>query len=410
MLLAPIMALVKPFAALRPRPELAARMCELPYDVVSAAEARALAAGNPYSFFHISKPEIDCPETLDPYDPQVYARGRVNFLEAIRQGWLVQDPSPCFYLYQLSQGTHRQVGLVAVTSCQDYLQRTIRPHELTHPDKVEDRRRHIETLEAQTGPAFLVYRAEAALDAFVAERTAQPPALDFTAPDGVRHTVWVVSDPEDIGWVEAAFQKVPRLYIADGHHRTEAAARLWQKRNGAGASAYFLAVLFPHTQVQILPYHRLVRDLNGLSADGFLQRLESVCVVQRSRRPDLAQPGQLGLYVQGQWHSLAWRPEQMTGPRQADTLTVSLLQRHVLGPVLGIEDPRTSQRIGFVGGRHGLDELVARVDRGEFACGFALAATRIQELMAVADAGELMPPKSTWFEPKLRDGLFCHLV
>lgn len=404
------MALVRPFAAVRPRPELAARICEPPYDVVSSAQARALAAGNPYSFFRISKPEVEWAEPIDPHDPQVYARGQANFARALRQGWLVQDSAPCFYLYQLTQGTHRQVGVVGVVSCQDYLQGVVRPHESTRPDKVEDRFRHIEALNAQTGPAFLVYRADPALERVLSDQVARPPAVDFTAADGVRHTAWVVSDPAAVAAIQQAFERIPRLYIADGHHRTEAAVRLFQRRSGAGASAYFLAVLFPHNQVQILPYHRLVRDLNGLAPEKLLERLGAVCVVPPNRPPTPTQPEAVGLYVAGRWHSLQFRPEVAGGPGPADRLTSALLQRHVLEPVLGIEDPRTSDRIEFVGGPQATAELEARVNRGEFACGFALPPTQIEELMAVADAGERMPPKSTWFEPKLRDGLFCHLI
>lgn len=404
------MASVKPFAAVRPRPELAARICELPYDVVSSAQARTLAAGNPYSFFRISKPEIEWSEPIRPDDPRVYARGRANFLQALQHGWLAQDPAPCFYLYQLTQGTHRQTGVVGVVGCQDYLHGVVRPHEFTRPDKVEDRFRHIEALSAQTGPAFLVYRAEPELARLVSEQLRRPPAVDFTAPDGVRHTAWVVSNPAEVGAIEQALARVPRLYIADGHHRTEAAVRRYQRRNGAGASAYFLAVLFPHNQVQILPYHRLVRDLNGLSPARLLERLESVCTVHAGSRPMPARADAVGLYVAGRWYSLRFRPELAANLRPAERVPAALLQRHVLEPVLGITDPRTNDRIDFVGGVSGAAELEARVNQGEFACAFAMPAAQIEELMAVADAGERMPPKSTWFEPKLRDGLFCHLV
>lgn len=404
------MATVQPFPAVRPRPELAARICELPYDVVSSAQARTLAAGNPYSFFRISKPEIEWAEPIDPQDPRVYARGQANFGEAVRQGWLGPDPAPCFYLYQLSQGGHRQTGVVGVVSCHDYLQGVVRPHESTRPDKVQDRFRHIEALQAQTGPAFLVYRAQPELEGLISRRLAEPPAVDFTAADSVRHTVWVVSNPAEVAAIQQAFECVPRLYIADGHHRTEAAVRLFQRRNGAGGSAYFLAVLFPHNQVQILPYHRLVRDLNGLNPEKLLERLGLVCEVQPNCPPTPTGPNAVGLYVAGRWYGLGFRSHLTADARQADRLATALLQRHVLAPVFGIEDPRTSDRIEFVGGPQGTAELERRVNRGEFACAFALPPTHIEELMAVAEAGERMPPKSTWFEPKLRDGLFSYLI
>jgi uncharacterized protein (DUF1015 family) len=306
-------------------------------------------------------------------------------------------------------GRHIQVGLVAAASCEEYLSGVIRKHEQTRPDKEEDRARHIEALAAQTGPAFLVYRAVPAVDAFVAQRIAGSADVDFLAADGVRHTTWTVSDAQGIAFLQAAFRDVPRLYIADGHHRSAAAARIYRQRHGAGHSAQFLAVIFPHHQVQILPYHRVVTDLNGLSPAELLRRLEAVGTIAPggrapSRRHDC------GLYLAGRWHTLTFRPALVEAADAVGRLDVSLLQTHVLGPILGIDDPRTSQRLHFVGGIRGPAELQRLVDRGDHACAFALYPTDVEELMAIADAGDLLPPKSTWFEPKLRDGLFCHRI
>jgi uncharacterized protein (DUF1015 family) len=404
------MATIKPFAALRPRPELAAQICELPYDVLSSDEARELAAGNPFSFFRISKPEVDLAATLDPCDPRVYARGKANFTKALSEGWLAKDPQPCFYLYRQVMDRHCQVGLVAVASCEEYLQGAIKRHELTRPDKVEDRVRHIEALNAQTGPAFLVQRATPALDEFVARRTAQPPAVDFTARDGIRHTAWTIGDAAGQAFLQTSLAAVRTLYIADGHHRTEAAARVFQSRKGAGNSGYFLAVIFPHDQMQILPYHRLLKDLQGLSPEALLHRLESVFLIRRDGGGPPGQVHEVGLYLQGRWHTLHFRPQFLGSGAVAEGLDVALLQKHVLAPLFGIDDPRTSERIDFVGGVRGTQELERRVNAGEFACAFALFPTRMEDLMAIADAGGLMPPKSTWFEPKLRDAMFCHLI
>jgi uncharacterized protein (DUF1015 family) len=402
------MALVNPFPALRPQPELAVRICELPYDVMSTEEARTLAAGNPLSFLHVSKPEIDLPPETDPYAPEVYARGAANFQHLIATGALRQDATPGFYLYRQVMGGHSQIGLVAVASCREYLDGDIRRHELTRVDKEDDRVRHLEALNAQTGPAFLVYRADPAVDQWVAARTARPPAVDFTASDGIRHSAWVVAEPADVEFVRSAFAKIPRLYIADGHHRSAAAARVFQSRNGAGASAWFLAVIFPHNQLQILPYHRVVKDLNGLTPAEFLARLREVGDVTVANNPAPASKHEVTLYLAGRWHALRFRPERVAGLTGVAALDVSLLQQWVLAPLLGIENPRTSERISFVGGIRGTPELERLVNRGEWAGAFAMFPTDIADLLAIADAGGIMPPKSTWFEPKLRDGLFSH--
>ncbi len=404
------MATIRPFAALRPKPELAARICELPYDVLSSDEAREMAAGNPLSFLHVSKPEIDLPPATDLYAPEVYLKGKENFERLIADGSLQQDAQPCFYLYRQIMGRHSQVGLAAAARCEEYLQNAIKKHELTRPDKEEDRVRHIEALNSQTGPVFLVCRASAAMDALAARKTSEPPDIDFTAPDGVRHTSWTLRDAATIQWIGSAFSEIPFLYIADGHHRCAAAARVYQSRKGQGRSGCFLSVIFPHHQVQIFPYNRVLKDLNGLSAEQLLEKLDSVFMIKRGGVGQPSRPHELGLYLSGTWHTLHFRPTFAATTDPMEKLDVTLLQKHVLAPLLGIDDPRASQRINFVGGIHGAAGLEKRVNSGQYACAFSMFPTRVEDLMAIADAGGIMPPKSTWFEPKLRDAMFCHLI
>jgi uncharacterized protein (DUF1015 family) len=404
------MATVKPFAALRPESKLAARICELPYDVMSSDEAREIAAGNPLSFLHVSKPEIDLPPGTDPCVPEVYAKGGENFQKLIRDGALKQDSQPCFYLYRQVMGKHSQVGLVAATSCEEYLSGAIKKHELTRPDKVDDRVRHIEALNSQTGPVFLTYRANAELDKFVAKKISKKPDVDFTAKDGVRHTAWVIADEDGIKFIETQFSTIPFLYIADGHHRSAAAARVFRSRNGAGHSGQFLAVIFPHNQMQILPYHRVVKDLNNWTPEQLLEIIGSVFSIDPNGKAQPAGKREIGLYLQGKWQTLGVRIK-LNAPRNSiDSLDVSLLHEHILSQVFGIDDPRTSKRINFVGGIRGTAELEKLVNSGEYACAFSMFPTGIEDLMAIADAGGIMPPKSTWFEPKLRDAMFCHLI
>ena len=404
------MAIIRPFAALRPQPALAEQICELPYDVMSSEEARQLASGNPLSFLHVSKPEIDLPEGTDPYAPEVYARGRENFAKLIRDGSLRQDERSCFYLYRQIMGSHRQVGLVAVASCEDYLQGVIKKHELTRPDKEDDRVRHIEALNSQTGPVFLTYPAVKALDEFIARRIAEQPDVDFTAADGVQHTSWILRDPQEIGFITTAFEQIPSLYIADGHHRSAAAARVYQARKGAGQSGFFLSVIFPHNQMQILPYNRALKDLNDLTPGRLLQKLEAIFVIKAGGAGRPGRKHELGLFLDGQWHTLHFQPQFTGATDPIENLDVTLLQKHVLEPIFGINDPRTSKRVTFVGGIRGPVELEKRVRSGECGCAFSLYPTRIEDLMTIADAGGIMPPKSTWFEPKLRDAMFCHLI
>jgi uncharacterized protein (DUF1015 family) len=404
------MATLRPFAALRPKPELAGRVCELPYDVMSSDEARAMAAGNPLSFLHVSKPEIDLPAGTNLYSPEVYAKGKENFKSLIAQGALKQDAQPCFYLYRQIMGKHAQVGFVAVASCEEYLKGIIKKHELTRVDKEDDRVRHIETLNSQTGPVFLTYRAQAALDEFIAKKIAEQPDVDFTATDGVRHTSWVVSDTAQIKFVENEFARIPALYIADGHHRSAAAARVFQARKGAGGSGYFLSVIFPHNQMQILPYNRVLKDLNGLSPEQLLEKLDGVFIIKTPGAATPVRKHELGLYLQGQWRTLNFRPRFAATTDPIEKLDVTLLQKYVLDPIFGIDDPRTSTRINFVGGIRGTAELEKLVKSGAYACAFSMFPTSIEDLMEIADAGGIMPPKSTWFEPKLRDAMFCHMI
>ncbi len=404
------MASVKPFAAVRPRPDLASRICELPYDVLSSEEARHLAKGNNDSFFHISKPEIDLPIGTDPYSPEVYNAGRRAFLRLLSSGCLSQDPEPSYYLYRQKMGGHVQTGFVGVASCQEYLEGIVRRHEFTRVEKEDDRVRHIETVQAQTGPAFLLYPHDPALEAIIQTYVATKPAIAFVASDGVEHAGWCITESPDIGSIEAAFARMPRLYIADGHHRTAAAGRIFQSRQGAGGSSHFLSVLFSHQSVQILPYHRVVKDLNGDDAETFLRRLGKVFDV--SSDVDLAASSKHSVfsYLEGRWYRLRFKPQFTEGLSGVEALDATLLQRHVFDPLLRIDNPRTSKRIDFVGGIRGTPELERLVNRGEYACAFAMHPTDVRDLMEIADAGGIMPPKSTWFEPKLRDGMFSYLL
>jgi uncharacterized protein (DUF1015 family) len=404
------MANIKPFPAVRPTPELASQICALPYDVFTTQEARMQAQGNPLSFLHVSKPEIDLPEAADPTAEPAYLKGRDNFRSLINQQALKLDSQPCFYLYRQKMGAHVQTGLVAVASCDDYRNGVIRKHENTHPDKEEDRTRHIQTLNAQTGPVFLIYHSKPNINDIVAIQTKEPPEINFIAPDGVQHTTWMISSPALIHCFQSAFSRINTLYIADGHHRSAAAVKVADHRHREGYSNYFLSVLFPHNQVQIMAYHRVVKDLNGLAPDQLVERLSSVFVLRAKGDSHPAHKHEVCLYVNRQWYALAFRSACYQTEDPVDQLDASLLQNLVLAPMFDIDDPRTSPRLGFVGGIRGTPELERLVDSGEYACAFALFPTRVEDLITVSDAGKLMPPKSTWFEPKLRDGLFTHLL
>lgn len=411
------MSLIKPVAALRPAPGRAAEVAAPPYDVMNTAEARQMVAGRPWSFLHISRPEVDLPEGIDPYDPAVYARARENLDRMLAEGVLIRDPAPCYQAYRLTMGTHTQLGLVASASVAAYDAGRIKKHEFTRPAKEDDRVRQIEALNAQTGPVFLVYRATPVIDDVLAAVSAAPPEVDLTAADGVRHEIWTIAEPALIARLTTAFDALDALYVADGHHRSAAASRVAAARCAAnpshsGDESYngFLAVIFPHDQMQILDYNRVVKDLNGHDAASFLHRLRDAFRVEPSAIPvKPARPGEFGLYLEDCWYRLTLDPALIPDDPVA-RLDVSLLQNHLIGPILGIEDPRRDERIDFVGGIRGLNGLIERVDSGEMAVAFALYPTRMSDLMAVADAGEVMPPKSTWFEPKLADGLVSHVL
>jgi uncharacterized protein (DUF1015 family) len=408
------MNLIQPFAALRPASGRANDVVAPPYDVLSTDEARERASGRPWSFLHISKPEIDLPAGTNPYAPEVYAKGAENLQAMIQAGVLVRDPAPCYYAYRIIMGRHSQTGIVAAASVADYDTNRIRKHEFTRPDKEDDRVRQIDALDAQTGPVLLAYPAAPAVDAILAAATAGTPDSDAEL-DGVRHTLWVIRDAAIQARITAAFNAMPALYIADGHHRSASASRIAAARRAAnpghtGAEPYnfFLSVIFPAHEMRIMDYNRVITDLNGLSAEAFLERVGAAFSVEPAAsavKPE--QPGCFGLYLAGRWYRLAIRPEMIPAD-PVGRLDVSLLQNNLIAPILGITDPRRDKRIDFVGGIRGLAELEKRVNSGEMALAFALCPTRMEDLMAVADANEVMPPKSTWFEPKLADGLASH--
>lgn len=412
------MSLIRPFAGLRPAPGRAADVIAPPYDVLSTEEARERAQGKPWSFLHISKPEIDLPVGTDPHNSSVYAKGRENFSKMLSHGVLQRDPESYYYIYRLVMGAHRQTGIVATASIHDYDINRIRKHELTRPDKEDDRVHQIDALNAQTGPVFMTYRNSSAVDTVTDKVAHGTPDVDVTADDGVRHTLWVMRDRQQIGAITRIFDVIDCLYIADGHHRSAAASRVAAARRAANpkhtseeAYNYFLAVIFSDNQMQILDYNRLVVDLSGLARDTFLKRIESAF----SLKPESAavkpgRAGEFGLYLKGQWYRLNIRAERIPADDPVKRLDVSLLQDNLISPILGINDPRRDKRIDFVGGIRGLQELVRRVDSGEMACAFSLYPTSIADMMAVADADQVMPPKSTWFEPKLADGLVSHVL
>ncbi len=395
---------IHPFAAVRPNEKDAALVASVPYDVVDTAEARALAAGNPKSFLHVSRPEIDLADGTDCSSPEAYAQARRALDGLIADGTLVRDAEPKFYAYRQTMGSHRQTGIVATFDTQDYLAGVLKQHEKTRKDKEDDRTRHIETLSAHTGPAFLTYRDDKAIDAIVEDACSRAPLYDFVAPDGIGHTVWEIAPASACVADELVelFARIPVAYIADGHHRSAAAARYAKEHGFEGESRWFMAVIFPASQLRILAYNRLVKDLNGLSDYEFMSRVaESFEIGKKGER-------NCRMYFRGEWTDLSWRIP--AGSDVVGALDVSYLQDRLLAPVLGIGDPRTDARISFMGGIRGDAALAAKVDSGENAVAFAMEPVTVEEMMAIADAGAIMPPKSTWFEPKLRSGLFVHTV
>jgi uncharacterized protein (DUF1015 family) len=409
------MSEIHPFKAYRPRPELASRVASVPYDVINTAEARQLAIGNPDSFLHVCRPEIDLPEGVDEHDDRVYATGAANLKRFIAEGILSREAEDSFYIYQQRMGDHVQAGIVALCPVREYEDNRIKKHEFTRRDKEDDRTRHVTEQNANAEPVFLAYRAQAEIDAIVDSVRATAPLYDVTTPDGIGHTVWRIGDAATIARLAELFGKVEALYIADGHHRTASAVRYGQAHRAANphpqgdeSYEYFMAVIFPHNQLKIFDYNRIVRDLNGLTSAEFLKRVEEKFVVTpaASRQPSRATT--FGMYMEGQWYSLEARPGSYPVDDPIKRLDVSILQDNLLAPVLGILDPRTDKRVDFVGGIRGMDELERRVKSG-FAVAFSLFPTSLGQLMDVADAGEVMPPKSTWFEPKLRSGLLVRL-
>lgn len=408
------MATVKPFRGYRPAAQ-AERIACPPYDVINSREAREMAKGNPFSFLHVEKPEIDLSEEVDLYDARVYAKGRENLDNFIARGLLVQDSKPCFYIYAQTMNGRTQYGLVAAVSAQEYDDGVIRKHELTRKDKEADRTRHIDTLSATTGPVFLTYPDQPEMDARVQALAQKAPAYQFTTPDGIGHSFWVMDDDKDIAAVTKIFERLPVLYIADGHHRSASAAAVARKRKAAnphhtGQESYnfFLAVIFPSNQLYIMDYNRLVKDLNGLDKAQFLEKVHENFEVEKTGQ---ARPGarhQFGMYLDGEWYTLRAKDGSFDAQDPVAALDVSILQNNLLAPVLGIGDPRTDKRINFVGGIRGLGELEKRVNSGEYQVAFSMFPTSIEELMKVADAHLIMPPKSTWFEPKLRSGLVTY--
>ena len=404
------MASIYPFAALRPVPTVAAAVAAVPYDVVSTEEARALAQGNPLSFLHVSRAEVDLPPGTDPYSDAVYERAAENFGDLRSRAPLVEEDVPAFYVYQLHMGAHVQTGIAACYSIDEYDNDLIKKHEKTRPDKEDDRTRHMLAISAQTGPVFLTYAASSAVDAVVSRTVEGAPLFDFVAPDGIRHIIWTV-DPADHDALIAGFAAIPALYIADGHHRAASAARARRalSKRGAGEHDRVMAVAFPDNQMQILPYNRVVKDFNGVGASEFLAALRKQVPVSDTSAESPTRKGQVSMYLGGRWYELDFSGNARPGDPAA-SLDVSVLQDTVLDPLLGIKDVRTDKRIDFVGGIRGAAELKRLVDSGNWAVAFSLYPVTVRDLMNIADAGGIMPPKSTWFEPKLRDGLLSHLI
>lgn len=409
------MAVIRQFKAIRPTPEMAEKVAALPYDVVNSEEAAEMVIGNPYSFLHVDKAEIDLPVGTDIYSPEVYEKAKSNLEKMITDGVLVQDEKPMLYVYELTMDGRSQTGLVACTSIDEYMQGIIKKHELTREDKEQDRIRHVDICNANTGPIFLAYRTVDEISEIVDNVKKNAPVYDFTAEDGIIHRAWIIDDEETINRLVKLFKDVPNLYIADGHHRNASAAKVGLKRRNENPNYtgdeefnYYLAVIFPSDQLKILDYNRVVKDLNGLSEEEFIKKLSEkfdIAETEGRAKPDKAYD--FGMYMDGKWYMLTAKDE-IKSKDAVKGLDVSILQDNVLIPILGIGDIRTDKRIDFVGGIRGLGELEKRVDSGEMKVAFAMYPTSIEQLMTIADENKIMPPKSTWFEPKLRSGLFIH--
>jgi uncharacterized protein (DUF1015 family) len=412
------MVKIKGFKGIRPIRELASRVASRPYDVLNSEEACVEAEGNPYSFLHVIKSEIDLSEDIDHYDEKVYLKAAENLQSMIKNGWLIQDNADCIYVYRQIMNAHEQYGLVVDASVEDYLEGKIRIHELTREVKEKDRINHVKYTNANTGPVFLTYPAHETIDSIVDTVTKNKPEYDFTADDGIRHTVWVVDDSATVKLLTDQFSQIPFPYVADGHHRSKSAAMVGEMRrkDNAGHTGdeeynWFLTVLFPHNQLKILDYNRVVKDLTGLSDQQFIRKIGEKFDVSKvcchgSAKPNIA--NMFGMYLNQRWYVLKAKPGTFDLHDPVDSLDVSILTNNILAPILGIGDLRKDERIDFVGGIRGLVELEKRVNSGEMAVAFALYPVSIKQLMAIADVGKIMPPKTTWFEPKLRSGLVVH--
>ncbi len=410
------MAIIRPFRALRPPKNLAESVAALPYDVMNVEEARAMAAGNHFSFLHVSRPEIDLAPEIDPHDDSVYLQGKLNLDEFISRGTLVADPTESFYVYRQRMGDITQTGLVACASVDDYQCGVIKKHEHTRPDKEDDRVRHIDCLDANDEPVFYISRSSAETEKIIADVTASPPEYDFVTDDDVAHTLWLLNDAILVRRLIDLFAGQPRLYVADGHHRSAAAERVRELRRGCNPDHrgdeeynFFLTVIFPEDQLNIMPYNRVVRDLNGLDVSAFLEQVARIFEISGSPVPVAPTARHnFGMYLDGKWRHLRLRTPSIDESDTVKRLDVSILQDLLLNPILGIQNPRTDTRIHFVGGIRGNEELIRLVDSGEYAVAFSLFPTSVSELIELADQDQIMPPKSTWFEPKLRSGLFIH--
>ena len=411
-----MMALVLPFKAVRPQQKFAAQVAALPYDVMTREEAKKAVSGNPLSFMHVEKSEIDVPDGTPSNDDLIYQTARRNFIDMRIKGILIQDEKPCFYIYRQKMGSRIQTGIVGLMSAEEYDQGKIKKHELTRQDKEEDRIRHVDTVNAQTGPVFIAYRERPNLNEIIQRVTADTPEYDFTSDDGIAHTVWVVAHAQTIEEIKNEFHAVDALYIADGHHRAAAAAAVARQRRARETSSqdfreyeHVLAVFFPHTQLKVMDYNRAIKDLNGLTTNQFIEKISSAFTVAgnfKERTPQSLHD--FGMFLAGRWYKLTAQAGSYNENDPVASLDASILQANLLDPVLGIKDPRTDERIKFIGGIRGMDELEKLVNQDGYAVAFSLYPTTMEQIIHVADAGAIMPPKSTWFEPKLRSGLFTH--
>lgn len=409
---------IRPFKGLRPGQKYAEEVAAPPYDVLNSQEARELAKDNPYSFLHVSKPEIDLPEGIDQYDERVYEKGVENLKKLMAEKVLIQDEEPCFYIYRQIMGDHEQSGIVAAASVENYNNGIIKIHEHTREDKEQDRAKHVDMLSANTGPVFLTYHAQKSIDALVEKIQKNAPLYDFTSSDGIKHTVWKVDDKDVIKKIIHEFGALDYLYVSDGHHRSAAASRVQKIRKeqnpdhtGNEEYNYFLTVIFPDDQMYIMDYNRVVKDLNGLSDDEFLEKISEKFEIEKQPvqyKPEMKHT--FGMYIDGVWYKLTAKPGIFNMDDPVDSLDVSILHKNIMEPLLGILNPRKDKRIDFAGGIRGLGELEKLVNSGKFKVAFALYPTSIDDLMKVADSDNVMPPKSTWFEPKLRSGLITHLI